>query len=617
MDWERTSPFDNILTNITGAAEHDGLNRREEQFDKLNGEMTENSGISAGVQSFLPMPKRTVSASILHSLRGASDVDSLVDVFSQQHLHNNGSSFDHIFNGLTTTKSTGSNLQNWLGASSSTTPEVPLSLDDLSTPPLGFYDNNTINSSLSNLLDDDRSYYNKSSNGSTGLYMRSYSAPALTPLEDSQFLAPSPFMSSPKARVPVPELVYSPNNDHNNSSNSTLAFTVSTACRDILKEALNNTLKAVELANTLRARVGTEILSSIKETWGGLLSLLEKQPKSFRVDRIPKNDMVTLVSYEVSKDDINQLLLYHVPPTANIPQYASHGQTGTRTGNSVYGNSKTTTNPEIRKNHSFNNIASSTLVNGASRCLHVGNIPAQLTEAQLLKEFDKYGPVDGLKVVSNRNRRFAFVSFRTVDEAIKAKNLMSRIYPWKNAINFAHNNYHQGNNHHSNTGSEISNSKQIYNNHYHDNSMFSVGLELDTPPHTSHASPIISNNGMGHIKDIPRVVLPDAMHQSRNHNDYSDLVDPILRRLCDDTYVPTQQWPVDRVNDIPYCNAVMAQIVQFGGSTTISKLRGFLKSRLSSTENIKSVPLKSFLYAYPELFQINGNVVSCVEGICQ
>lgn len=616
MDWGRKSPFDNILTTMNSAGEPDESIRREASLGELNGVAADNIDVASVLQPFLPMPKRTVSASILHSLRGTTnDVDSLVDVFSQQHLHSNGPSFDNIFNGLTTTKSAGaSTLQNWLGASSNTTPEIPFSLDDLSTPPLGFYDNNSINSSLNNLLDDDRStYYNNNSTGGNGLYMRSYSAPALTPLEDPQFLSPSTFMSTPKARVPVPELVYSPNNDHDNSSNSTLAFTVSTACRDILKEALNNTLKAVELANTLRARVGTEILSSIKETWGGLLSLLEKQPKTFRVDRIPKNDMVTLVSYEVSRDDINQLLLYHVAATATTSQFAAHGQTGPRTGTSAYGNTKPTSQ-EMRKNHSYNNIASSNVVNGASRCLHVGNIPAQLTEAQLLREFDKYGPVDGLKVVSNRNRRFAFVSFRTVDEAMKAKNLMSRIYPWKNAINFAHSNYHQGNNHHNSSNSE--NSKQ--NIHNHDNNLYPVGLELDTPPHTSQASPNITSS-ISHVTEIPRVALPEAMHTIRSQNDYisSDRVDPILRRLCDDTYVPTQQWPIDRTNDIPYCNAVMAQIVQFGGSTTISKLRGFLKSRLSSTENIKSVPLKSFLYAYPELFHVNGNVVSCIEGVSQ
>jgi hypothetical protein len=65
---------------------------------------------------------------------------------------------------------------------------------------------------------------------------------------------------------------------------------------DILVEAANHSLKAVELANTLRARVGTEVLAHIRERWGGLLSLLERHPHKFRVERIPKNDLVTLVT---------------------------------------------------------------------------------------------------------------------------------------------------------------------------------------------------------------------------------------------------------------------------------------------------------------------------------
>lgn len=70
---------------------------------------------------------------------------------------------------------------------------------------------------------------------------------------------------------------------------------VAKSCRDILIDAASHSLKAVELANTLRARVGTEVLAHIRERWGGLLSLLERHTHVFRVERIPKNDLVTLV----------------------------------------------------------------------------------------------------------------------------------------------------------------------------------------------------------------------------------------------------------------------------------------------------------------------------------
>jgi len=64
----------------------------------------------------------------------------------------------------------------------------------------------------------------------------------------------------------------------------------------ILKDASHHTLKAVELANTLRACVGVEPLSAVKEHFGGLLCLLQKYPDTFSVERIPKNDMVSLVN---------------------------------------------------------------------------------------------------------------------------------------------------------------------------------------------------------------------------------------------------------------------------------------------------------------------------------
>lgn len=87
-------------------------------------------------------------------------------------------------------------------------------------------------------------------------------------------------------------------------------------------------------------------------------------------------------------------------------------------------------------------------------------------------------------------------------------------------------------------------------------------------------------------------------------------VDFVLRRLCDDTYVPTQPWPVRWEVDAYYCSAVIAQLQQFGGATTISKLRGFLRSRVNATDNIKSVPLKAMLSGYPGFFTVRSNQVT-------
>lgn len=90
--------------------------------------------------------------------------------------------------------------------------------------------------------------------------------------------------------------------------------------------------------------------------------------------------------------------------------------------------------------------------------------------------------------------------------------------------------------------------------------------------------------------------------------------DPILRRLCDSTFVPTRDWPVDTAHDQHYVSAVVQQLQQFHGYTSISKLRSSLKSRLMSSDNIKSVPLKAMLAAYPKFFVVKGNQVSLSVG---
>lgn len=67
------------------------------------------------------------------------------------------------------------------------------------------------------------------------------------------------------------------------------------ATAEILCNAASCSLKAVELANTLRARLGTKVLAKVREKYGGLLFMLERHQNLFRVDRIPKNDCVTLM----------------------------------------------------------------------------------------------------------------------------------------------------------------------------------------------------------------------------------------------------------------------------------------------------------------------------------
>jgi RNA recognition motif. (a.k.a. RRM, RBD, or RNP domain) len=74
---------------------------------------------------------------------------------------------------------------------------------------------------------------------------------------------------------------------------------------------------------------------------------------------------------------------------------------------------------------------------GATRCLHVGNVPSHLTEEELRAAFERHGRVESLRLVSQRGHRFAFANYVSVDEAIKAKAYLSRQTMWRSAISFA------------------------------------------------------------------------------------------------------------------------------------------------------------------------------------
>lgn len=229
---------------------------------------------------------------------------------------------------------------------------------------------------------------------------------------------------------------------------------VAKSCRDILIEAASHSLKAVELANTLRARVGTEVLAHIRERWGGLLSLLERHAHVFRVERIPKNDLVTLVNgggasaasahtQGVSSTQVGaqvsvstrsggrvpsspafavqsqmqgeqhgpgpssfynntglQLHCTSAPPTLAISQGLHRTQSPPANSSAMgqysqnYGGGSSGTGEYMVMNGAAGSNGEGTV----SRCLHVGNVPANMTETQLLRELERYGDVDCLKL---------------------------------------------------------------------------------------------------------------------------------------------------------------------------------------------------------------------------
>jgi hypothetical protein len=510
---------------------------------------------------------------------------------------------------------------------------------------------------------------------------------------------------------------------------------IATNCHHILLDAAEHSLKAVELANTLRARVGTEVLAIVREKWGGLLSLLERHPDKFLVERIPKNDRVSLHNVNNNSGSNSNIILSTLSDlTAGSLPSPQHSNDHLSFG--LY-EVKDSGNP-VDLDHV------NTVVDGqqASRCLHVGNVPSSYTEVQLVREFEKFGQIDGLKLITqkNGNRRFAFVTYKTISQAITARHCLSKLHPWKSAISFAHRDFgklkssNDGDNnnavsfhHHAHTGSvnhselkqyrdnNASEYSNVMNSNFSNNlhqkasepssrygnthtglwntkeaqNPFEAALSLSRPmqhsqqqhdhlhhqvgnnqhfrsqqqsyhhPHPQHQQqPSIQHSASQYSQPLNRQTLStsnsgtynassshftnysqssSASHPSQAQQHTSSALQShhppligthpaienfpdknalqiIINRLCDDTYVPTQPWPVDVTSDLPVCQAVIDQVNHFGGSTTISKLRGFLKHRVGTTDNIKSVPLKALLFAYPNFFKVDGNLVILVSS---
>lgn len=483
---------------------------------------------------------------------------------------------------------------------------------------------------------------------------------------------------------------------------------IATNCYHILIDAADHSLKAVELANTLRARVGTEVLAVVRERWGGLLSLLERHTERFLVERIPKNDRVSLKMKDENNNSTTVVAAESGAVASNSNVVAStnveadnhvsmEGESvmPPQSHNSEDDNRQGTNNHDQQlnalqdddhniqlSNESFDELTgggrslsnekdpfgvfSNSLLQQtggysfdpqnqmqATRCLHVGNVPSSYTEIQLVREFEKFGQIDGLKLISqkNGNRRFAFVTFKTVAQAVTARHCLSKIHPWKSAISFAHkelvNKVMHGGSMSVSGGVHHNNKTGFYGDNSTGNNVYKAGnnnmfhsspdrIGSPQPPGNTPSVPSYSSIVEGHNATV---LFPEGKPTSPSPNNYRNMNSTtpggsqqqghhlhngnnatsgreqvVLQRLCDDTYVPTQPWPVDTEVDLPFCRAVVDQIAQFGGSTTVSKLRGFLKHRVGTIDNIKSVPLKAMLTAYPSMFKVEGNFVSLVSA---
>jgi len=375
-------------------------------------------------------------------------------------------------------------------------------------------------------------------------------------------------------------------------------------CHEILLEASNNSLKAVELANALRARIGTSILSEVRSEWGGLLFLLEKKPGMFQVERIPKSDVVMLVGLEMEKTSSNAVMEVaqntqedgcrvkskslardrgewkrefsieesvnnssmrkrdmknkkyeksqihcdisdHRQESLYQKQQQQHHEKGKRRGKGQEKEVKI--EKEIKgalpwQHRRHQRGQPKELQKGFySRRLRLENLPPDLSELQLKRNLSVFGAIDSLSIAAQGKTRCAFATFCEIKDAMKAQTFLRT-----------------------------------------------------------------------HGNILAKPVEVDAEECKRNSS--TSKFHSALEILCDETYVPTQSWVCDLACDHTVVQTIVSILQQVGGCITISKLRGFLRHRLHSSGNISSFALKAFIVAYSDTFMLNCNIVSSAVG---
>ena len=236
---------------------------------------------------------------------------------------------------------------------------------------------------------------------------------------------------------------------------------VTEACSLILTDSPGFTLKAVELANSLRLSIGTDIMSFVREKLGGLLTLLEKSPSIMRVQRIPKSDIITLITptaHKISlKCDLTENWLLVITQNYDEFKYEMNYDNVISTLESALTPTFFVTYPQYTPLLYYVRVVilktfkkspflckSSEAPLPPSRCLHIGNVPVNINENQLLTELEEFGEVETLRIISQKNRRFAFVTYSSLELAVSAKQAIiekqrkSHVQSWKSAVSFAH-----------------------------------------------------------------------------------------------------------------------------------------------------------------------------------
>ena len=396
---------------------------------------------------------------------------------------------------------------------------------------------------------------------------------------------------------------------------------------DILAHARDHSLKAVELANALRARVGVEALSRVREQHGGLLSLLEHHPQTFAVRRVPKHDSIALVvppafraaaaprggdvgdpagcappswptappTSNAADAAVNSPVLPPPPPhhahyMGRHPRQAHYDAAAIGCGADGYGVPRSWSPPTSAQPHAATRPPGAVL----------GPVPASVF-------IDSHGhqhwSSGALAAPAAAPELSQFAQYRC-SQPLADSDTTAVVATQSSSSSLSS---------HSRSPASLSPPLTA------DAAAYSPPLHTTAPPHpepSPHFAPpqfLAAGGGAdGGTTSSPFSAMPGAVvgessqHATRAHGG-------ALALLMNENYVPTKAWPVGALpageDDALVC--VVAELLHAQhGAATLTKLRALLKQHFGLLTSVKSVPLRSFLAAHAYRFATEGTHVT-------
>ena len=227
------------------------------------------------------------------------------------------------------------------------------------------------------------------------------------------------------------------------------------ATEEVLRQlpAREPDIKAVELANVVRGRIGTAAMARVRTELGGLLVVLERHPEQFMVNRIPKNDAVRLRTPAPSKVSSpagawgSGATLSYASAALAPGGRAGVGDgvgAGAGTGAAVALGVSPVVVPAPASGDAVGDSAlpPTDLPLGAnkvaaSRCLHISAVSPDHTEGMLQALFQPFGELQTVRLVAQKGRRFAFVTFERLDDAAAAKDSVCKAGTFPGNVSYA------------------------------------------------------------------------------------------------------------------------------------------------------------------------------------